>query len=462
MNSSVAIRWANIANYSSDSICVGPLKPNASCKEQPPRLVSPIPCGGAQVRSLISGGLSSNRIKLIKFKNLRHRLKFRFINFDQPVDWHDVALILLTFSFYPTLCFMPLLLSLRFLAGRSLPIWVALGITAPVLLLAPSQAATAPATAGAATEIYSGYLLGPGDQVDISVFGYTEFTGNKVVLPDGTINLPVIGAVVAADRTPEDLRRDILARLNQILVEPVVTVNLTTLRPIAVNVTGEVQRPGPIQLRSLTNSTFQANNNGFTSGLQGVPTVSSALMAAGGVTRNADIQKVILRRTLPGGKSALVTVNLWNAIWSEQQPDDVVLRAGDSVYIPPLPAGSTVDRRLIARSSLAPGIVKVRVVGEVNRPGEIQISPDSSISSAIANAGGPTKNARLKSVQLIRLDDKGQIATQELDLQKLNDGFQVQEGDVVIVPEKGGSKFLRGLGQVLSPFNNLLGIFNRF
>ncbi len=315
-------------------------------------------------------------------------------------------------------------------------------------------------SAGQISGIYSGYLLGPGDQVDISVFGYAEFTGGKVVLPDGTISLPVIGTVVAVDRTPEDLRRDIFQRLNQVLVNPVVTLSLTTLRPVVVNVAGEVQRPGPLQLSSLTNSTFQSSNNGFTTGLQTLPTVSSALTAAGGVTRNADIQKIVLRRSLPGGQSTLVTVNLWNSIWSDQPPENVVLRAGDSIFIPTLPSGSSVDRRLLARSSLAPALVKVRLVGEVNRPGEIQISPDSSLSSAIASAGGPTKAARMKAVQLLRLNDKGQIETRELDLRQLNDRIQVQDGDVVIVPETGGSKFLRGLGQVLSPLGSLFNLTN--
>ncbi len=349
------------------------------------------------------------------------------------------------------------------LSGRSLVALLWLSPFVPLALSTPSMAATTPeATTTSVNNLYSGYLLGPGDQLDISVFGYPEFTGSKVVLPDGTINVPIIGTVRAADRTPDDLRLEIKARLDQVLVEPAVAVNLTALRPVVVNVTGEVQRPGPLQLRSLTNSTFQASDSGFTSGLQGVPTVSSALTAAGGVTRNADIQKVILRRTLPGGKSVLVTVNLWNAIWSEQQPEDVVLRAGDSIFIPTLPAGSLANRRLLSRSSLAPSTVRVRVVGEVNRPGEIQIAPSSSLSSAIANAGGPTKDAKLRSVQLIRLSDQGKIETQEINLQKLNDEFQVQEGDVLVVPEKSGSKLLRGLGQVLSPFTSILGVVRSF
>jgi polysaccharide biosynthesis/export protein len=338
-----------------------------------------------------------------------------------------------------------------------------------IVVATPSQALSPlpvgqmpPATSSAADAgVYSGYLLGQGDQLEITVYGYEEFKGAKVVLPDGSISLPVIGSVRAADRTVDVLTQEIRTRLEPLLVNPVVNINLTSLRPVVVNVAGQVQRPGSTQLRSLTNTTFQASGTaGITSGLAGIPTISSAIAAAGGVTRNADIQRVTLRRNLPGGQSSTVTLNLWNAIWSDQPPEDTVLRPGDSIYIPPLPEGSTLDRRLLAKSKLAPETVRVRVVGEVIKPGEVQISPDSSISSALAVAGGATKNARLREVALIRLDDKGQIATQILDLNKLNDTVQVQEGDVVFVPEKGGSKFLRGLGQVLTPFGNLLNILN--
>jgi polysaccharide export outer membrane protein len=338
--------------------------------------------------------------------------------------------------------------------SQSLSLTLLLGAAFPVL--------NSGVTLAARNSIYSGYLLGAGDQIEISVYGYQEFTGSKVILPDGTISLPVIGSVMAIDRTPDQLAQDLRERLKPILVDPVVAVSLAALRPVVVNVAGEVQRPGPLQLRSLTATTFKTSGSTVTTELEGVPTLSSALTEAGGVTRNADIRQVMLRRALPGGQSTSVTVNLWDAIWSDKQLEDMVLRAGDSIYVPKLPAGTELDRRLVARSRLAPATVRVRVVGEVTRPGEVQIPPDSSLSSAIANAGGFTKDAKESEVQLVRLNDKGQIDTQRIDLKKLNDNFQVQEGDVLVVPEKGRSSFLRVLGQVLNPFGSLLNIFRSF
>jgi polysaccharide export outer membrane protein len=191
-----------------------------------------------------------------------------------------------------------------------------------------------------------------------------------------------------------------------------------------------------------------------------VPTLSSALAEAGGVTPNADIRQVVLRRTLPGGKTTSTTVNLWDAIWSDRQPEDLVLRAGDAIFVPRLTSANAIDRRLVARSRLAPATVRVRVVGEVTRPGEVQISPDSTISSAIAIAGGYTKEARPGEVQLIRLNPSGKIDMQPMDLSKLNDELQVQEGDVIVIPEKRRSNFLRIVGQILTPFGGLLNILS--
>jgi polysaccharide export outer membrane protein len=306
------------------------------------------------------------------------------------------------------------------------------------------------------------YALGAGDQIEITVFDYEEFTGAKVVLPDGTITLPIIGAVMAAGQTPEQLAQDLTLRLQAYLVNPVVTVNLSTLRPVVVNVAGEVQRPGPIQLRSLTTATSTINGSVTGSTLNGVPTVSSALIEAGGITQNADIREIVLRRTLPGGESVTTTVNLWDALWSENAPQNLVLQDGDSILVPRLAADAAIDRRLIARSGLSPTTVRVRVVGEVNNPGEVQVPPNSSLSSAVAIAGGPTEDARLRRVAYVRLNERGEIEREIVDLRNLVDNYQVQEGDVIVVPKTDTSSVLDFIGQVINPFNFIFGLFDRF
>ncbi|PSB21100.1 polysaccharide export protein [filamentous cyanobacterium CCP1] len=290
-------------------------------------------------------------------------------------------------------------------------------------------------------QLPSDYLLGPGDEVEITVFGYEEYTGRKVILPDGTISLSLIGSIEAEGQTTDELAEELTTQLETLLVNPVVTVNLTTLRPVVVQVSGEVMRPGPLQLS------------------EGI-TLSAALVQSGGITQNADVRQVIIRRNAPNGEASTITVNLWDALSSDDAYANPILRSGDSVYIPRLTADATVDRRLLSQSSLAPQSVRVRVVGEVNSPGEIEVSPNSSISSAVAIAGGPTEDARLSQVAFVRMNESGQIERQVVDLRDLIDNYQVQEGDVVIVPRQRSSSFLNVASRfVINPLASVINLF---
>lgn len=290
------------------------------------------------------------------------------------------------------------------------------------------------------------YILGPGDQVEIIVFDYEEYTGQKVILPDGTITLSLIGSLNTVGLTTGQLDQALTTRLQTLLVNPVVTVELITPRPVTVTVAGQVRRPGPTELQEL------AAEGG------GVPTLSKALIAAGGITQDADIQQVTINREVVNGELQTITVNLWEAITSDNAASDVILQEGDSIYVPRLATDTQVDRRLIARSSFAPETVRVRVVGEVTQPGEIEVPPDSTISSAVAIAGGPTEDARLSKVAFIRLNEVGEIEREIVDLRNLTDSYQVQEGDVIIVPERADTSILDFAARALGPFGSLLNI----
>jgi polysaccharide export outer membrane protein len=301
-----------------------------------------------------------------------------------------------------------------------------------------------------------GYTLGPGDQIDITVFDYTEFTGQKVILSDGTITLPLVGAVMAANRTPEQLTQELTARLQVWLKNPVVTIGLVKLRPLQITVAGEVQRPGPIQLGSITDSASTSTGD---SAASQIPTVMSALLQAGGITQDADIRQITLRRRSLTGEPRTITINLWNAIASDQAPQDLLLQDGDALFVPKLSADNVAEQSLAARSSLAPRTVRVRVIGEVKNPGELEVPPSSSLSSAIAIAGGPTDKASLKRVQFVRLNKDGRVEKQSVDLSLLTDTYQVREGDVVVVPKAKTSKVLDLGNQLLSPLVFFLNLF---
>jgi polysaccharide biosynthesis/export protein len=303
--------------------------------------------------------------------------------------------------------------------------------------------------------VQPGYVLGAGDQVVISVFGYEEYTGDRTILPDGTITIPLVGSIQAAGQTTDQLAQTLTARLQPYLVDPMITVNLSVLRAVSVNVAGEVLRPGRVQLQSLSEAGVTQSQNG-----PEPPTLSVALTKAGGITQYADIRQVVLQRSAANGQSQSTTINLWDAIGSPNAPPEIVLQDGDSIYIPRLVAGdTTLDRRLIAQSSFAPATVRVRVVGQVTQPGEVAVPPNSSISSAVAIAGGPTEDAQLSRVAFVRMSEAGEIQRETLDLRDLSDRYQVQDGDVVIVPKRGSASVIDLAGRVFSPLGVILNLF---
>jgi len=301
-----------------------------------------------------------------------------------------------------------------------------------------------------------GYLLGAGDRIKIAVFEYEEYSGQQEILPDGTISLPLVGSVRAAERTPEALASELTDRLRAFLTRPVVSVGLVTLRPVRVNVAGEVQRPGPVQLRIPPPEGSEPGT------VRRAPTAAAALAEAGGVTRDADIRRAQITRLGPGGERRALPLNLWEAIWSPEGPTDPTLQDGDVLYIPKLATGDPIDRRLLSRSSFAPKTLRVRVVGEVKKPGEVDVLPDGSIAAAVAVAGGPTDKADLGQVTLTRLNGEGRIEARTLNLTDLANGEPIRQGDVILVPKSGTSAALDFANLLFGPFwglNSLVQIF---
>lgn len=317
------------------------------------------------------------------------------------------------------------------------------------------------------------YVLGAGDEISINVLGYEEFKDiTYVVMPDGTITMPLIGRVPIANLTIPELSQELTSRLKSWLTNPVIIINLTRLRPLIVNVAGEVQRPGPVQLSSVSNATLNSsaginsssvtNPNAIATVTNQIPTVTVALLSAGGVTKEADIRQVVLKRARANGESSTVTINLWESLLSENAPRDLILQDGDSIFVPRLQASESIDRRLASRASFAPRTVRVRVVGEVKIPGEVQVPPDGSLSSAVAIAGGPTDKAKLKNVRFIRMQEDGTLQEQVVDLSSLNDTYQVQDGDVIFVPKSNRSSFLDVARDAVNPFNILFNLYRVF
>ncbi|MGV0024941.1 SLBB domain-containing protein [Phormidesmis priestleyi] len=319
----------------------------------------------------------------------------------------------------------------------------------PILLLPTiGQTRTLPNPAPTSAPMASeddGYLLDAGDRIRVDFFSVPEFTGEYQVLPNGTVNFPQVGAVLVQGRTLKQAAAAISARFAAILTRPVVTISLTTARPITVAIAGEVNRPGSYAVP----------------GDAGTPRLTRILQLAEGVTQAADIDRVQIRRPRPFSQGAdeVITVSLGELLQTGDVRQDLRLRDGDSIVIP---TNSKVDlnaMRRLAAANFATNTtrpIKIAVVGEVNRPGPYTLAQATaqsgggeadtptlqanSVTRAIQTAGGITQTADVRNIQVRRMTQSGEIQTINVDFWKLlasgdlRQDVPLQEGDTIEIP----------------------------
>jgi polysaccharide export outer membrane protein len=165
-----------------------------------------------------------------------------------------------------------------------------------------------------------GYVIGPGDGLDVFVYLSPELsTTGLPVRPDGRVSLPLVPDIVAAGRTPTQLATDITARLRPYVIDPNVTVMVRTF----------VGSPGQ-QVRIIGEAT-QPRTMPYREGM----TVVDAVIEARGLTRYAAGNRTeIIRRDAPGATPRNVRVRLDDLMRGGDISQDVPLRPGDTIVIP--------------------------------------------------------------------------------------------------------------------------------
>ena len=154
------------------------------------------------------------------------------------------------------------------------------------------------------------YLLYPGDEIEVATPTASELTRTLKVGPDGRIALPLIGSVMAADRTLPQLQQVVSAAYATQLVRPVVEVTLRQAGPIRVWVDGEVRNPGVFEMI-------------------GDLDAYQAVIQAGGFAPTSRQDSVALIRRGPGGSRMIRVVDL-----RPRRGEIVPLRRGDIVFVP--------------------------------------------------------------------------------------------------------------------------------
>jgi len=141
-----------------------------------------------------------------------------------------------------------------------------------------------------------------------------DLEGDVSVRPDGWLNFPLIGDIVASGKTVEELRKDITAKLSKFVPDPVVTVIVKQSLGYRIFVIGKVNKPGD----------FPAGRD---------IDVMQALSMAGGPTPYASVNKIkILRRV--NGELKAIPFMYSHVEKGEDLEQNIVLQGGDIVVVP--------------------------------------------------------------------------------------------------------------------------------
>ena len=311
------------------------------------------------------------------------------------------------------------------------------------------------------------YRLAPGDKLTMSVFKIEGYEASVQVLSDGTINLPRLGTIDVWGLTLEEARQRITAGYSQILRRPLVYLDLVEQRPIRVTVTGEVLRPGVFTLQVNSNGSSLKDSD-FVSG-GGWPTMVDVIQQAGGVSALGDLSRLELLRSPSqrGGRPQRYVFDYLTVLKQGGQAPNPLIYDGDSIRVFKAEAPLNTDLITTASSNFAPSTIQVNVVGEVIRPGVVEIRSNAPLSQAILASGGVTRRGSAARIDLIRMDRDGRTTIKQLAYSpdavlSSPSNPPLRQGDVLVVDRNNLTKVTDGMTdalQPLSPIVNAASIF---
>ena len=238
------------------------------------------------------------------------------------------------------------------------------------------------------------YLLGPGDEIIIDIWGSSEVTIQKTISPDGFINIESLGMIQLSGMTIEQATEHLRKKMEQthagINGENATShfkVSLGKSRTIQVNIMGEVAVPGTYRLSAFS-------------------TVFHAIYSAGGMSEIGSLRNIMLNRN---GKT-IAKFDIYDFILNGKTRNDIRLQEGDVIIVP------TYE-------------TLVSMEGNVKRPMKYEMKADEPLSTLLKYAGNFASNAYTRSLKVIRQNGRElQVFTvEDMDYSV----FKLKDGDVV-------------------------------
>lgn len=248
------------------------------------------------------------------------------------------------------------------------------------------------------------YIIAPGDEIKINVWGYDEIRASLIVNRDGGIMLPQAGALTVAGMTFDEARAAIKKAYGRLMTDFDINIAMGKLHTITVYVTGRAVHPGAYAVSSMA-------------------TLVDVLSQAGGPELSGTMRRIELKR---GGKK-IATFDAYRLLLHGDRKGDIRLADGDIIFIP----------------SVGP---LVTVAGNVKSPATYELAYDTAkLKDVIDLAGGATSGAYKGRIQIVRVKDskyrtafESNIISAEALTQKIQGGdllkvFAVPADDFTVI-----------------------------
>lgn len=240
------------------------------------------------------------------------------------------------------------------------------------------------------------YVIGPGDEIKIAIWGKVNIEYSAVIDKDGKVNLPTVGVIHLAGLTYKVARDLIEKEYGKYFNDIKINITLGKLRSITVFVVGNVKRPG-----SYTLSPFS--------------TIINALYAAGGPTKAGTLRNIQLKRN----GQTVVSFDLYDFLLKGDKTKDIRLMPEDVVLVPPVGP-------------------LVAIAGNVKVPAIYEIKEETHLLDLINMAGGTNSIAFKNRLQLIRIEGGNQ---------------RIVERNLSVIEESGKENFLLRDGDIIKIFS---------
>lgn len=257
------------------------------------------------------------------------------------------------------------------------------------------------AGAGAQDPSIEGYVVGPGDVLEIQVWDNSDLNRSVVVSQQGTFSFPFVGSLAVSNLSVAQIEKLLVKKLSEgYLVDPQVSISVSDYRNQKVFIFGEVRSPGSYVLRHRTH-------------------LLEMISEAGGFTNDSGATCVIVRPVKNGDKiqsasdgdnneGRIIRVDLEQLMSAPQDHEEFYVMPGDSIHV--------------SRSE------NIFVTGEVRNPGKYSWEKGLTVRQAISIAGGGTLKASLRRVEIIRNEDGAEKTI------KPNLSDPVRPNDIIKVP----------------------------